>query len=433
MAKTPCVELTGDAHIVFISIVSLLGPLESVPDELMPLARGTGGTGAKPGAIGDGSEQSENAQAFAREVGQCTPCWIPQERPLGEILAGQSVPRPRSTMRDLVASWALDREGLSECHRRIRDALPPEALPPGIAFSVESASAMLFSSGTLSFDVTLAVPGGWTHHRRALLAAFGPRSRQEHLGCSAIEAALIGRTGVVPNGAQDDGPLADLAKCIHEQVSPGQSLPDLRDISPRYYHVLYAGQRSVDCPARATLHPEFRSLIYPPGPDPVRSHSPYLDEFAFAGNAFSIYAHEGRCPAGLAGFAKIIQICELQYNRLARICDSLHDMLAAEKGANMTELARMERLMQASFSELTAPTFSFNHRILCLRNGLLRQWGVDDLWARTQALVGGVRARQSESRRRLEFAIVCIGGLFTLIGLAQVALGVIFWLCGFRL
>ncbi len=433
MATSPCVELTGDAHIVFISIISLLGPLESVPDELMPLARERGGAGAKPAAIGNGSERSGNADAFAREVERCTQCWIPQERPLGEILAGQSVPRPRSTMRDFVASWALDREGLSECHRRIRDALPPEELPAGIAFSVESASAMLFSSGTLSFDVTLAVPDGWTHHRRALLAAFGPRSRQERLGCSAIEAALIGRAEIVPNGSQDDGPLADLAKCIHKQVSPEQSLPGLQDISPRYYHVLYAGQSSVDCPARATLHSELRSLIYPPGPDSVRSHSSYLDEFAFAGNAFSIYAHEARCPVGLAGFAKIIQICELQYDRLARICDGLHDVLATDGAANMKELARMERLMQASFSELTAPTFSFNHRILCLRNDLLRQWGVDDLWARTQALVGGVRARQSESRRRLEFAIVCIGGLFTLIALAQVALGVIFWLCGFGL
>ena len=241
-----------------------------------------------------------------------------------------------------------------------------------------SIAGLLFPDGYGSVAVRINVPGGWTaEHREFLLKGFGPEGRE--LVAGEVRGVLL------PALSELSDNCCPAATC--ETLLP-------------YFNQTYVAATSHPRPGRATLPDEFRELVYPRSPAPIASDSPWADEFFFAGYAFCLLASAAPRDT-LDRIEHLLLNLDALYSRLDRSASAADKMIrGAAHGKNVNWLVALERRLRADYQALVAPTFSYDHHVLRLRDSLLYAWETDKIRERTDTLLQ--MARQAVEREMAE-------------------------------
>lgn len=236
-----------------------------------------------------------------------------------------------------------------------------------------------------------------------------------------ISSDLIGAIGVtfqIPRGWCDDqiertiealgrGGRSGIADSIRERLLPelGSLVAGLRgdqaaQVALPYFNMTYAGRTTTPEPGRLALRRDLRSLVYPNDSGPLTSASTWYDEFFYPGYAFNLLITP-QTESELDRFVLLLLILDIHYWRLAGTADQASRAIQNhELFADAAALAEIERKLRLDYMELVTPTFSYDYRILRMRDEVLRAWHTDRLHARTQDLLQALR--QSVERRLAE-------------------------------
>lgn len=222
----------------------------------------------------------------------------------------------------------------------------------------------------------MEVADGWeAAHRERLIDGFGPKGR-DPVATSLRETLLPALADVVD-------------RCL--------PAPRCETLLP-YFNLTYVATTSHGQPGRATLPDDLRQLIYPRSPAPITSDSPWLDEFFYAGYAFSLPASpEPRHTMDqLEHLLLHLNVLYARMDRSAGAADRL--IRAASQEENLDWPIALECQPQADYQALVRPTFSYDHHVLKLRDGLLRAWETNKIRERTEILL---RMAQQAVERKL--------------------------------
>jgi len=268
------------------------------------------------------------------------------------------------------------------------------ALPAGVdvaRFVLRTCEVLVIATGAISLRMQVTVTGGWGSGD--VLAAFGPEHRDQV--CGALRGA----------------PLPLLAE-VQDASAPGEPL----DLA--YFHLMYGGAASDVAGAGGDRL--LRNLVYPPSAAPLESHSPRLGEFVFLGYAFSLVVVESGAAERLRELSRLVGLCSVVFRRFERVCDAVDATLRDEEGTcDRRSLLRLEERVQVQYEGLLAPTFSYRHEFLVMREALLREWQADRLAARSRtllALLGARAARLDQEQgarvaRKLELLLFTVAAM----------------------
>ncbi|HEU5473642.1 MAG TPA: hypothetical protein VFV67_23590 [Actinophytocola sp.] len=239
-------------------------------------------------------------------------------------------------------------------------------------------TGMLFPDGYGSVAVRMAVADGWgDDRRRRLIDGFGPKGRDP------------------VSGKIRDVLLPALVE-VSDHCSPGA---DCETLLP-YFNLTYVGETSHSHPGRGTLSDELRQLVYPRSPAPITSDSPWVDEFFYAGYAFSLLAAADPRHT-LDQLEHLLLHLDVLYARMDRSASAADRLIRASlTDENLAWLIRLESRLRADYQALVRPTFSYDHHVLKLRDGLLYAWETDKTRERTETLLQ--MAREAVERRLAE-------------------------------
>jgi hypothetical protein len=244
-------------------------------------------------------------------------------------------------------------------------ALPGEV--DRTCFALETCEALVLDSGAVSLRLHICVDRGWTSGD--VLVALGPEHR-DHV-CNAVREAMI-----------------PLLSEVQEAVTASRETLDLA-----YFHLMYAGA-APGTAAQAGANDLLRALVYPPSAAPLSSHSPRLAEFVFLGYAFSLVVVAEGAPQRLRELSRLVGLCSVVFRRFERVCDAIDAALRDEDGTcDKQSLLRLEERVQVEYDGLLAPTFSYRHELLVMRECVLREWQVDRLAIRSRTLLALLGAR----------------------------------------
>jgi hypothetical protein len=236
-------------------------------------------------------------------------------------------------------------------------------------------AGMLFPDSYGSVAVRIEVPDGWTaDYRERLVDGFGPGGRD--LVAEKLRDVLLPA-------------LAEVAhRCCPEATSE-TLLP--------YFNLTYIAATSHPRAGRATLPDDLRQLIYPRSPTPIKSDSPWSDEFFYAGYALSLLASAAPRRT-LDQLEHLLLHLDVLYARMDRSA-SAADRLIRESShdGDVDWLVALERRLRADYQALVRPTFSYDHHVLKLRDSLLFAWEIDKTRERTETLLQ--MARQTVERQ----------------------------------
>jgi hypothetical protein len=256
---------------------------------------------------------------------------------------------------------------------------------------------MFFPDGYGSFAVTLRIPAGWDDAARATtIAAVGVVGRE-------LLAARL-RQELLP-------PLQRLLRRCGAGDSAVAVVP--------YFNLTYAGSTEHPEPGRAPLDDSLRPLVYPDSASPLRSSSPWMDEYLYTGYAYHLLASRDPLPS-LHKLALLLLVLNVSYARLARFAAAADGALTSREYYTDVEwLARTERRLRSEYQSLITPTFSFDHHALKVRDAVLDSWDVPKLQARADNLISMVRSavefRMAEDHarrvRRLNALVVILTAL----------------------
>lgn len=258
-------------------------------------------------------------------------------------------------------------------------------------------AGMLFPDGYGSVAVTLRVPGGWE-----------PAGR----------AATLEAVGVVGRELLADRLRASLLPPLQRALRRSGAGPATMAVLP-YFNLTYAGSTDHPVPGRSTLDDRLRPLVYPAGPAPLPSSSPWLDEYFYAGYAYHLLAMRDPQP-NLRKLALLLLVLNVSYARLARFAAAAdRALLRPDYHTDVAWLADTERRLRSEYQSLITPTFSFDHHALKVRDAVLRSWDVPKLQARADNLISMVRhavefrMAQDHARRirRLNLIVVLLTAL----------------------
>jgi hypothetical protein len=265
---------------------------------------------------------------------------------------------------------------------------------------------LLFPDGYGSIAVTCHFPAGWEPpHRRATLQSVGQQGRDAF--AAEIREALLPPLGrlVKRCGARD--PLL---------------LP--------YFNLTYAGNTTHPRPGRATLSDHLRNLVYPNSPDPLPSGSPWSDEYLFAGYAYLVLATAHERPSA-EKLTLLLLILNVSYARVARAAGAGDAELrrAEHTAVDSTSLAALEYRLRADYQSLINPVFSYDHHALRMRDAILRSWEADNLQARMENVLAGVRqsierslANEQGRRLHLTNTVIVVLTMLSLVSTFQAGL-----------
>ena len=283
--------------------------------------------------------------------------------------------------------------------RTLREALCGAAAGGGsdALFTEPEVIGMYCPDGYGSVSATIRVPGGWDENNRpATLRAVGVDGREP------LAERL--REHLLP-------PLQRMLRHCGGQTSATVVLP--------YFNLTYAGSTDHPVPGRAVLDDGLRPLIYPDSARPLRSSSPWWDEFLYTGYAYHLLA--SRDPVGnLQKLSLLLLILNVLYARLARFAGAADEALQhRERYTDLEWLARVERQLRAQYQALVTPTFSFDHHALRVRDAVLRSWDVPKLQNRADNLLSMLRnavelqlaENQARRVRRLNLFVAILAGL----------------------
>ena len=169
-------------------------------------------------------------------------------------------------------------------------------------------------------------------------------------------------------------------------------------------------------PGRLVLRRDLRSLVYPNHSGPLTSASTWYDEFFYPGYAYNLLISP-EAKSELDRFVLLLLILDVHYWRLAGTADQASRAIKNhELFADAAALAEIERKLRLDYMELVTPTFSYDYRILRMRDEVLRAWHTDRLHARTQELLQALRQsverrlaeRQDRRARRLNAVVIAL-------------------------
>lgn len=255
----------------------------------------------------------------------------------------------------------------------LRDDLPGGAAQGAAReelFNHVELSGVLFADGYGSVAYTLRAPRGWEDRRSALLAAIGREGRDD------LAEAL--RLRLLPE-------LARLLRPWSSGEEPQIVLP--------YFNLTYVGNTTHPVPGEAALDNVLRPLLYPDTPLPLRSRSPWRDEFLYAGYAYMLLASDDPV-ASMRKLTLLLHVLNDSYARLATISAAADDVLRSEQDegdGDLRLLAHTERRLRAEYQRLITPTFSFDHHALRVRDAILQAWDVPKLQSRADSLMAMLR------------------------------------------
>lgn len=387
MSDTPTLTLSGDADIIFVTVTGLFDELSALPEN----------------AAGDGL-LARLCQRLQSEL----PDWTVTQQPdVRELRAGQCVREYKKTLPELLIGFQLHGEECRRVEQQLADDLHTAGVPESARVEIDAErgiTAWLFVDGTLSLSVWLRIAEGWSQHTEQLMAVFGPEGREANLACDIVSRAMVCAGGCQAKNADDSacGPFRRLEQALRVHVSKLYKVQlKQREQEFPYYHVIYGGACELDEPGQAALATPYRDLLYVHGPESVRSQSPYLDEFVFLGNAFSLIAYTNTSRHGLAVLPMIVQVCEFHYSRLDDLCRALEARLTASSKVKLNRLLDLQERIQTSYTKLSTPTFSFNHRVRELRDAILHEFGLATLLQRAECFLEVVRGRERRRRDRM--------------------------------
>lgn len=269
-------------------------------------------------------------------------------------------------------------------------ALPTEVDPSTFAF--KTCEALVLTSGSVSFRLHLAVVNGWS--TGDVLVAFGPEHR-DHV-CRELREALLPL-------------LSEVQEAVMGSVQP---------LDLAYFHLMYGG--SAQEHAGAGQDQVLRTLIYPPSAAPLPSQSPRREEFVFLGYAFSLVVVPAGAARRMRELSRLVGLCSVVYRRLERVCDAIDATLHEEDGTcDRQSLLRLEERVQVEYQALLAPTLTYRHELLVMREALLREWQADRLATRSRTLLALLAARVTRldqeqgtrTARKLELLLFAVAAM----------------------
>lgn len=228
-----------------------------------------------------------------------------------------------------------------------------------------STAGILFPDGFGSVAVRIVVPDGWAAGKRGrLLRAFGPEGRDP--------AAAMVRDVLLPA-------LSELS----DNCCPGAKCKTLLP----YFNQTYVAETSHPRPGRATLPDSYRRLVYPRSAAPITSDSPWVSEFFFAGYAFSLLASAAP-QRTLDQLEHLLLNLDVLNSRMEKSASAADQMIRSDaRKKDVDWLVALEQRLRADYEALTQPTFSYDHHVLMLRDGLLHAWEIDKVRERTDTLL----------------------------------------------
>jgi hypothetical protein len=228
-----------------------------------------------------------------------------------------------------------------------------------------SIAGILFPDGYGSVAVRMAVPDGWAAgKRRLLLRGLGPEGRDH--------AATLVRDALLPALSELSDNCCPSAQC--------------KTLLP-YFNQIYVAETSHPQPGRATLPDAYRRLIYPRSSAPIKSDSPWVTEFFFAGYAFSLLASV-RPQRTLDQLEHLLLNLNVLNSRMEKTASAADQMIRSdERKKDIDWLAELEQRLRADYQALIQPTFSYDHHVLMLRDSLLQAWQIDKSRERTDTLL----------------------------------------------
>ncbi|NWF30661.1 hypothetical protein HW130_31165 [Streptomyces sp. PKU-EA00015] len=266
---------------------------------------------------------------------------------------------------DLLTTFVGSDEWKGELQRRLKDLLAARA-GQSLLDTVD-VTGMVFPDGYGSIAVTLHLPGGWE-----------PRHRESTL-------AGLGREGREPLAAELRSMLLPPAQRLLRRCGAGET------VAIPYFNLTYAGSTDHPEPGRSRLADGMRTLIYPDSPMPLASHSPWRDEFLFAGYAYNLLATPDP-KAAAEKFTLLLLILDVSYIRLARTATAADDVLRNPRhSADTRWLSQLEHRLRSEYQALVTPTFSYDHHALRTRDAVLRAWEAGNLQSRAADLLSTVR------------------------------------------
>lgn len=252
--------------------------------------------------------------------------------------------------------------------------------------------------GAMGLRCDLAIPDGWGAGRHAQRLWSSTRRDES---ARVIREALTGALA---------GVLTDLGESGHPFIP--------------FFHVVLAGRTAHAEPGRHPLDDDLRDLIYPPEAGPTTSDSPDHTEFVHAGYGFSLHlVSEGaEYRERLDSYVQLVQLTQHLYRSAALLCDRVEADLA---NLDEAEQVRARHRIRATFLLLKAPTLTFQHRLLVLRDRLVDEWRVVDLIHRAEFLVGWLEeeleARAAERERRRALLTRWGIGILTVLSIFEIA------------
>lgn len=239
-------------------------------------------------------------------------------------------------------------------------------------------TGILFPDGYGSVAVRMELANGWgAAHRERLIDGFGPKERDPVV--EKLRALLLPA-------------LASMVDRCCPEARYETLLP--------YFNLTYAAKTSHQRPGRGTLPDDLRQLVYPRSPEPIRSDSPWSDEFFYAGYAFSLLASPDPRPT-LDQLEHLLLHLNVLYSRMDRSAGAA-DLMIRESAPSedIDWLIALERRLHADYQALVRPTFSYNYHVLKLRDSLLYAWETDKIRDRAEILLQ--MARQAVERSLAE-------------------------------
>lgn len=242
-------------------------------------------------------------------------------------------------------------------------------LPGGLRLVAVEVIGLLFPDGYGAVAVTIRVAGGWEPEcRGSLMAMLAPACRDGLVG--ELRSMLL-------------EPLERLLQRCGGGEAVKAELP--------YFNLTYAGHTDHPSPGRAVLDDEMRQLVFPDSPYPLASGSPLREEFFYPGYAFNVLAAADPV-ASLEKLTLLLLILDVHYVRLARNADAARSALElGDIGPDLQRLTRIEQRLRSEYQSLLAPTFSFDHHALMLRDSILHAWQLDRLQSLTNSLISMLR------------------------------------------
>lgn len=332
------VELIGDAYIIFTAPFYARGdPLEPREACVLPADDDLDGTGAL----------------------------VRSRISLSPLLQGSlTYEQPKV---DLLTCFAAGEVWRKDLQRRLHQVVAHR--PDQTVFDRVEVLGMLFPDGFGSVSVTLHLATGWDPQRRA------------------ATLSAVGRHGRDPLAAELRSILMAPLERMLRRCGAGEAAAAVLP----YFNLTYSGGTDHPEPGRSTLDDGLRTLLYPDSPMPLRSHSPWRDEFLFAGYAYNLLAAPQPRPSA-EKFTLLLLVLDVTYARLARIAAAADESLRSRR--RMTDvvwLTQLEHRLRSEYQALISPIFSFDAHALRVRDAVLRSWGTVSLQSRAESLLTSVR------------------------------------------